>query len=236
MLISNVVIADLLVDPDRALPLLIWALALATPIVVWRYRSPLVRTALRGLTRVIYRLRVIDHDHIPESGGAVLAPNHIAFIDVIVLGDPDQTPNLARRLSEGTMHVLETLGDDRQALAPILDGLKSDERLGRETTRQAVLDRMEALTSREREVLSLITDGKSNKVIAAELSISPKTVEVHRSQVMRKMEAESLGSLVRMVVLAESERWFLPLSSVRHTGCSVPPLEIQTRGTRHRLF
>lgn len=126
-------------------------------------------------------------------------------LDVVVLGEADQTPALARRIADGTIHVLDSVGDDRQILAPILDGLRSERRLGRETSRQAVQLRIQSLTTREREVLTLITEGKSNKVIATELSISPKTVEVHRSQVMRKMEAESLANLVHMVVLVESE-------------------------------
>ena len=56
------------------------------------------------------------------------------------------------------------------------------------------------LTPREREVLQGIVDGKLNKVIAYELDISIKTVEVHRSRVMSKLQARSLPDLVRMVV------------------------------------
>ena len=60
-------------------------------------------------------------------------------------------------------------------------------------------ERAETLTPREREVMHLVVAGLLNKQIAAELNISEKTVNVHRSQVMQKMQADSLADLVRMV-------------------------------------
>jgi len=61
-----------------------------------------------------------------------------------------------------------------------------------------VTERYALLTPREREVMELVTAGKANKVIAAELGLSPKTVEVHRAAVMDKMHADSVADLVRM--------------------------------------
>jgi two-component system, LuxR family, response regulator FixJ len=60
--------------------------------------------------------------------------------------------------------------------------------------------RIASLTSREREVMDLLVTGNQNKVIAYNLGISPRTVEVHRARVMAKMHARSLSALVRMVV------------------------------------
>jgi FixJ family two-component response regulator len=57
-----------------------------------------------------------------------------------------------------------------------------------------------ALTPREREVMRLIVEGRANKVIAADLGLSERTVEVHRARVMEKMEAHSLAALVRSAV------------------------------------
>ncbi len=60
-----------------------------------------------------------------------------------------------------------------------------------------------SLTPREREVLGKVVDGKLNKVIAAELNISSKTIEAHRAKVMEKMCAHTVADLVRMVVSIE---------------------------------
>jgi RNA polymerase sigma factor (sigma-70 family) len=60
--------------------------------------------------------------------------------------------------------------------------------------------RLESLTPREREVLELMTRGKPNKVMAADLGISQRTVEIHRARVMEKMEARSLAQAVRMMM------------------------------------
>lgn len=58
----------------------------------------------------------------------------------------------------------------------------------------------ESLTPREREVLELVSSGKANKVMAADLGVSQRTVEIHRARVMEKMQANSLAQLVRMVL------------------------------------
>lgn len=69
--------------------------------------------------------------------------------------------------------------------------------------RQQMLQKLTSLTSREREVFDLVADGQANKVIGFELGISERTVEVHRSKVMTKLEAKTLAQLVRIKVAAE---------------------------------
>ena len=69
--------------------------------------------------------------------------------------------------------------------------------------RQQVLDRMGNLSEREREVLELVALGKMNKVVAADLGISERTVEVHRANVMKKLGVETLAQLVRVKITAE---------------------------------
>jgi two-component system response regulator FixJ len=66
---------------------------------------------------------------------------------------------------------------------------------------ERVRRRLAALTQREQEIMTLLVTGHSNKSAARELSISPRTVEVHRARVMQKMEARNLAELVRMSVL-----------------------------------
>lgn len=62
--------------------------------------------------------------------------------------------------------------------------------------------RIDELTPREREVLELLVSGKPNKIIAHELGISPRTVEIHRANLMKRMQADSLSHLVRLALAA----------------------------------
>ncbi len=66
--------------------------------------------------------------------------------------------------------------------------------------------RIERLSPREKEVFEDLVVGHSNRAIADKLSISPRTVEVHRARVMKKMQAQSLPHLVRMAIEIEAEQ------------------------------
>ena len=72
--------------------------------------------------------------------------------------------------------------------------------------RRRILERLESLSGREREVLDGLVAGHANKVIAYDLGISPRTVEVYRANVMTKMQARSLSELVRMAIAADPAR------------------------------
>lgn len=65
--------------------------------------------------------------------------------------------------------------------------------------------RLSRLTAREQEVFELVARGQANKVIALDLGISERTVEIHRAAVMRKMEAKTLADLIRMATMLEPE-------------------------------
>ena len=77
---------------------------------------------------------------------------------------------------------------------------ENDEAMDASFHRMRVLRRIESLTSRERQVLDMIMQGASNKAIASGLTISPRTVEIYRANVMSKMRAESLSDLIRMTL------------------------------------
>jgi FixJ family two-component response regulator len=85
---------------------------------------------------------------------------------------------------------------------------------------EAILDsvryRIASLTTREREVMGMVTAGLLNKQIAAELNLSEITVKLHRRQVMEKMEAGSLAELVKMCERVKGPSW--PVSAGEHEG------------------
>ena len=66
--------------------------------------------------------------------------------------------------------------------------------------KRAIEKRIASLTARERQVMRMVVDGKANKVIAADLGVSQRTVEIHRAHVMEKMQAASIAQLVRLVI------------------------------------
>ena len=74
---------------------------------------------------------------------------------------------------------------------------------GTRVRRQEILQRLETLTPRERQVLGLVVAGETNKGVARHLGISEKTVEIHRAKVMEKMQAKSLAELVKMATVLE---------------------------------
>jgi two-component system response regulator FixJ len=79
---------------------------------------------------------------------------------------------------------------------------ENDDAVDAVAERDRVLRRIESLTQRERQVLDLVIQGASNKIVAARLSISPRTVEIYRANVMSKMRADTLSDLIRMTLLS----------------------------------
>ena len=75
---------------------------------------------------------------------------------------------------------------------------RTDSRLRRE--RSETESPFQVLTEREREILRLLTEGKSSKGIAAELNVSPKTIETHRANIMRKLDIHNIADLVRYAI------------------------------------
>ncbi len=73
------------------------------------------------------------------------------------------------------------------------------ERLRREAELAVLRERLNSLTSREREVVNMVISGMPNKLIAAQIGITENTVKAHRSRAMEKMQAQSLPDLVKMV-------------------------------------
>jgi FixJ family two-component response regulator len=106
-------------------------------------------------------------------------------------------------MQEGAFDFLEKPFRDEDLLQRINKAL-AQEKADREQDRQkeAVLKRLQSLTSRELEIARRLIDGQPNKVVALELGISQRTVELHRAHIMEKIQARSLAQLVRLFVLA----------------------------------
>lgn len=79
---------------------------------------------------------------------------------------------------------------------------RNEEERSTELSVAAFLERLTLLTEREREIFNQMVQGDPNKVIAAKLDISPRTVEIHRSHVMEKLQVKNLSQLVKMSILA----------------------------------
>lgn len=110
-------------------------------------------------------------------------------------------------MKAGAIDFIEKPFDDDTLLAAIRAALtRHAEDAQRQSRTAEVRARMETLSDREREVLDGLVAGKPNKIIAHELGISARTVEVYRANVMTKMRADSLSELVRMALMESEAR------------------------------
>ena len=106
-----------------------------------------------------------------------------------------------RAMKVGAMDFIEKPFSDQVLLEHIHHAIEVDTKRRAELEELVVLEaRRSTLTSREREVFSLVVVGKPNKVVAHELGLSQKTIEVHRAHAMEKMKANSFAELVKMAV------------------------------------
>jgi FixJ family two-component response regulator len=121
---------------------------------------------------------------------------HIPLIFITGHGD---IPMTVRAMKAGAVEFLSKPFNDQDLIDAIHVGLERDRvRRQQEAEIAAVRERLESLTPREREVFPRVISGLLNKQIAAEIGATEATVKVHRSQLMRKMGAESVADLVRM--------------------------------------
>jgi FixJ family two-component response regulator len=121
---------------------------------------------------------------------------------IFITGHGD-VPMAVRALKRGAFDFIEKPFNDQILLDSVQRGLKhSDEVMKSLIKHQSIDKRIATLTPREKEVMMRVTQGKPNKVIAHELNVSIKTVEVHRARMMEKMEAHSVAELVKTTLIS----------------------------------
>ena len=119
---------------------------------------------------------------------------------VFVTGHGD-VPTAVSAIKGGAVDFIQKPFSYKEVVSIIQRAFARDTEIRQKRARQSRLaERLGTLTEREREVLQRIIEGKQNKIIAAELDISVKTVEFHRSKVMEKMAVDSVAELVQLTL------------------------------------
>lgn len=175
---------------------------------------------LLQVNRIPYRVfesAVAFLEGLPEDGGCVLTDvrmpemNGIEMVrrlkeqgyraPVIVMTGHADVPLAIEAMKAGVVDFIEKPFDEDLLLSAIRSALQQGKAQSEQDA--ALLEtrkRIAALSPREGEVLDGLVEGKANKVIAYDLGISPRTVEIYRANLMTKMQARSLSELVRMAL------------------------------------
>lgn len=123
-----------------------------------------------------------------------------AVLPIIFITGHGDIPMAVEAMRRGAVDFIQKPFRDQDLLDRINSALAQG--VGRREDMQeqrAIEERIHSLTRRERQVMEMVVEGKANKVIAIDLGLSQRTVEVHRANVMEKMRTKTLADLVRMV-------------------------------------
>jgi two-component system response regulator FixJ len=137
------------------------------------------------------------HDRLKQAG---------SFLPVIFITGHGDVQMAVKAIKAGAADFVQKPFRDQELIDRIREVLEEDTqaRVGK-LQRAEILRRIDSLTEREREVMEQVVEGKANKVVAIDLNVSQRTVEIHRANVMEKMKARSLAQLVKLVMKARSE-------------------------------
>jgi two-component system response regulator FixJ len=190
-----------LIDDDAAMRDSLSFLLSTQGLTVETYESPL------AFLRVAAGLKggcIVTDLRMPEMSGLQLV-RHLKdtgiLLPVIVITGHGDVPLAVEAMKAGVVDFIEKPFSDDVILASIKVALARVENQSRdEAERGEALARIASLTGREREVMAALVAGRANKVIADDLGISARTVEIYRANVMAKMQAASLSDLVRQAI------------------------------------
>lgn len=116
-------------------------------------------------------------------------------------------PLAVRAVRNGALDFIEKPFRDEELLACVQYAVELDrQRRAEQAWRREIEARLETLTPREREVLDCMVAGMQNKAAARELGISIRTVEIHRSRILHKLDVEQVSEVVRMVLTAQGNQ------------------------------
>jgi FixJ family two-component response regulator len=129
-----------------------------------------------------------------------------SMLPVIFITGHGDVPMAVQAMKEGAFEFIQKPFRDQDLLDRINHALQQDAESRHNLARCAdVVRRLETLTPRERQVMDMVVDGSANKVIAIDLNLSERTVEIHRAKVMEKMGARSVAHLVKLHLSLRSE-------------------------------
>ena len=126
-------------------------------------------------------------------------------LPIIFITGHGDVPMAVEAMQLGAFDFIQKPFRDQELMDRVAEALSSNEENKEEVLQKRhVAERYATLTPRETEVMQCVVKGQANKVIALDLEVSQRTVEIHRARVMEKMQARSLAALVRMSLLLEN--------------------------------
>ena len=191
-----------IVDDDEPVRESLAYLCLTSGLHALTYGSPLT---LLEAAPALREGCIVTDVRMPEMDGltliAKLHERGVQLPIVVITGHGD-VPMAVAAMKAGAVDFLEKPFDDEIFLTTIRDALARSERgvAPRAAGVEGLEEKLALLSERERQVLDRLVEGEANKVIAQNLGISPRTVEIYRAKVMTKMEAVSFADLIRTVV------------------------------------
>ena len=154
---------------------------------------------------------IVSDIRMPEMTGLELAQRLIAMnsrFPIIIMTGHGDIPMAVEAMRGGVIDFLEKPFSEERMFAALdrARAVLAPNDTAPDGGAAEITARLESLSERERQVLERVVSGQPNKVIARDLEISPRTVEIYRAKLMTKMQADSLASLVRMAMAAEAAR------------------------------